>query len=62
MNAANIRELQQRSGMTIGEFASVVGVTRQTVHNWLSEKTVPTGPALQLLRMMNVLNTMDGTK
>lgn len=52
INAEFIRELHKNSGLSVARFAALLGVTRQTLHNWMAGRTLPTGPALKLLQMI----------
>lgn len=46
---ANIRQLRERSGMTQGELAHRVYVSRQTINNWEGGRTLPDVESLKLL-------------
>lgn len=52
MSKQDIQAIRQKNGWTVEQFAKAVGVTRQTVHNWMSGKTEPSGPALKLLEII----------
>lgn len=46
---ASIREAMN---MGVTQFAEYLGVTRQTITNWESGRSVPTGPALRVFELL----------
>ena len=44
-----LRQWFELTGVTHAELASEIGVTRASVHNWLTGKSVPGGLALRRL-------------
>lgn len=53
MQIENIVAIRRSMGMTRAQFADHLGVTRQTVTNWETDKSKPVGIALRLLRMLD---------
>ena len=49
MTGAEIKQIRLDLHQTVSDFAATIGVTRQTVHNWETNRTQPTGPAWRLL-------------
>jgi putative zinc finger/helix-turn-helix YgiT family protein len=49
-----VKKLREAMGLSVADFASIFGVTRQTVYGWESEKTsgVQLGPASLLLGLL----------
>lgn len=37
----NINAERSRMGLTIGEFAEVLGVSRKTIYNWMAHGNIP---------------------
>lgn len=52
MKPTDVQWLRETGGWTVSKFAEWMGVTRQTIANWESGRSFPTGPALRLLRML----------
>lgn len=44
--------IRDRLGFGVIEFASWMGVTRQTVSNWETGRSIPTGPALRVFQLL----------
>lgn len=44
-----LREWFRLTGVSHGQLAEEIGVTRATIHNWLNEKSIPGGIALRRL-------------
>lgn len=44
--------IREATGFAVGEFANWMGVTRQTIANWESGRSVPTGPALRVFQLL----------
>ena len=44
-----LREWLDLTTISVSELAEEIGVTRQTVHNWLAENSYPSGLALRRL-------------
>lgn len=53
MQIEHIVAIRRSMGMTRAQFADHLGVTRQTVTNWETDKSKPVGIALRLLRMLD---------
>ena len=41
MSGSEIRQLRHRMGLTLREFAEVMGVSKNTVQNWEKDRTTP---------------------
>ncbi len=47
-----IKELRQKVGLSQGDFALLIGVSKRTLENWEQGHRHPTGPAKALLRVL----------
>jgi DNA-binding transcriptional regulator YiaG len=45
----DIKEVLQKSGLTVGKFADSLYVSDRTVYNWLAGKTIPRQKQKQIL-------------
>jgi transcriptional regulator with XRE-family HTH domain len=54
--AATVRQLQQRSGLTWGEVARSLGVSRRAVHHWASGKRVSDRHAKRIEELATLVN------
>lgn len=52
IEAERIKAVREGMNMTRAEFADYLGVTRQSVTNWETNKSEPTGPAVRLLLIL----------
>ena len=49
--APDVREVRERTGLSQGHFATLIGVSKRTLENWEQGRRQPTGPAMALLRI-----------
>jgi DNA-binding transcriptional regulator YiaG len=47
----DIREIRRRFHQTRGQFAAMIGISRETLRNWECGRRCPLGPARALLRI-----------
>lgn len=52
LGPTDVKWLRETGGWTVAKFADWMGVTRQTISNWEGGRSIPTGPALRVLRML----------
>ncbi|EJK0723932.1 DNA-binding transcriptional regulator [Salmonella enterica] len=50
IDAMNIKEIRQASGLSQSKFAELISVNVDTLRNWEQGRRSPTGPAKALLR------------
>ena len=50
--AEDVKSLRQLAGVSQGEFARVIGVSRRTLENWGQHRARPSGPARALLKIV----------
>jgi putative transcriptional regulator len=51
VNPPEIKRVRARLGVSQGEFALMIGVSRRTLQNWEQGRRRPVGPAKALLRV-----------
>jgi putative transcriptional regulator len=51
LEAADVRKIRDRIGVTQEDFALMIGVSVATLRNWEQGRRVPDGPAQALLRV-----------
>ena len=51
----DIKALREKAGVSQREFAFIIGVSQRTLQEWEQGRRVPTGPAMNLLRMYEVI-------
>jgi DNA-binding transcriptional regulator YiaG len=47
-----LEQIRLAHGMGVMQFAEYLGVTRQTIANWESGRSVPTGPAARVFELL----------
>ena len=47
----DVREIRRQFGQTRGQFANMIGISRETLRNWERGRRYPLGPARALLRI-----------
>lgn len=47
-----VARIRQHTGLSQGQFASLIGVSKRTLENWEQGRRHPTGPAKALLRIV----------
>ena len=47
-----IAKIREATGLSITHFAEYIGVTRQSITNWETGRSVPTGPALRVFELL----------
>lgn len=47
----DVREIRRQFGQTRGQFADMMGISRETLRNWERGRRCPLGPARALLRI-----------
>ncbi len=47
-----VKAIRERIGISQGQFAAMLGVSKRTVENWEQGRRHPTGPARSLLRIV----------
>jgi len=47
----DVRDIRKKFGQTRGQFANMIGISRETLRNWERGRRCPTGPARALLRI-----------
>lgn len=52
INSARVKAIRTKLGMTRVQFAIFCNVTRQTITNWETDKSPPTGAAVRLLLIL----------
>ncbi len=51
----DIKALREKAGVSQREFAFIIGVSQRTLQEWEQGRRVPTGPAMNLLRMYEAI-------
>ena len=49
----NINAERSRQGLTIGEFAEALGVSRKTVYNWMAHGNIPQSKLEKMAEMFH---------
>jgi len=49
----DVRRIRRKFGQTRGQFAEMIGISRETLRNWERGRRWPQGPARALLRIAN---------
>ena len=52
VDAANVKGLRERIGLSQSEFAGLMRVSIKTLQNWEQRRCTPTGPAAALLKIV----------
>ena len=52
VDAANVKGLRERIGLSQSEFARLMRVSIKTLQNWEQRRCTPTGPAAALLKIV----------
>ena len=52
---ADIRALREKAGVSQHTFAAMLGVSHRTLQDWEQGRRVPTGPAMNLLRLYDAM-------
>ena len=52
VEAANVKGLRERIGLSQSEFAGLMRVSIKTLQNWEQRRCTPTGPAAALLKIV----------
>ena len=47
-----LEKIRLSTGMGVTQFAEYLGVTRQSIANWESGRSIPTGPALRVFELL----------
>jgi putative transcriptional regulator len=53
IEAQDIKALREAAHVSQAEFARLIGVSRRTLENWEQKRTVPSGPAKALLKIVS---------
>ena len=53
MRYPNIDAERARKGLTLEQLANILGVTRKTVYNWLSNGDIPQHQLIQMATLFN---------
>jgi putative transcriptional regulator len=53
IEAPDIKALRESAHVSQAEFARLIGVSRRTLENWEQKRTVPSGPARALLKIVS---------
>jgi putative transcriptional regulator len=53
IEAPDIKALREAAHVSQAEFARLIGVSRRTLENWEQKRTVPSGPAKALLKIVS---------
>ena len=49
-----VREIREKVGLSQGQFARLIGVSKRTLENWEQGRRHPTGPAKALLKIVEI--------
>lgn len=49
----NIEAERARAGLTVGQFANILGVTRKTVYNWAAKGDIPQSKVKEMATLFN---------
>lgn len=62
-NATQIKTLRDQKGLSVAQFASLMGVTRQAAYNWENETScgMKFGPASLLVALLNIEGSLGTT-
>jgi putative transcriptional regulator len=52
ITAQDVKALRESAHVSQSEFARLIGVSRRTLENWEQNRTVPSGPARALLKIV----------
>jgi putative transcriptional regulator len=52
IEAPDVKALRESVSVSQAEFAHLIGVSRRTLENWEQKRTVPSGPARALLKIV----------
>ena len=52
VTAPDAKAVREQTGLSQGDFAKLMRVSVKTLQNWEQERTVPTGPARALLKIV----------
>jgi putative transcriptional regulator len=63
----DIKRIREKYNLTQEQFASLLGISVRTLHNWEQGRRVPEGPAMVLLRVADkhpeaILDAVGGVK
>jgi putative transcriptional regulator len=50
----DVKALRESAAISQAEFARLIGVSKRTLENWEQKRTVPSGPARALLKIVAV--------
>ncbi|OHB67765.1 MAG: hypothetical protein A2Y76_00470 [Planctomycetes bacterium RBG_13_60_9] len=53
--SADIKALRKKAGVSQRTFAAMLGVSNRTLQDWEQGRRVPTGPAMNLLRLYEAM-------
>jgi len=53
IGAQDVKALREAAQVSQSEFARLIGVSRRTLENWEQNRTVPSGPARALLKIVS---------
>ena len=53
MDALDVKKVRERTGLSQGDFASLIHVSVKTLQNWEQQRRSPTGPASALLQIVS---------
>jgi putative transcriptional regulator len=54
VEAPDVKALRESAAISQAEFARLIGVSCRTLENWEQKRTVPSGPARALLKIVSV--------
>jgi len=52
MSAPDVRTIREAAKISQSQFAKLIGVNLRTLQNWEQQRTLPTGPARALLKIV----------
>lgn len=53
VDSLNVKTVRERTGLSQGEFASLIRVSVKTLQNWEQNRRTPAGPAAALLTIVS---------
>jgi putative transcriptional regulator len=53
--SADIKALREKAGVSQRTFAAMLGVSHRTLQDWEQGRRIPTGPAMNLLRLYDAM-------
>jgi len=53
MSSLDVKKVRERTGLSQGDFASLMHVSIKTLQNWEQQRRTPTGPASALLKIVS---------